>query len=192
MADATQIHQIMINLLTNAGHAMKRRGGRLSVLSKNVTVEQPLQGVIHPIAPGRYVKVVVAGYGGRHPGGGKTSNFRTLLHHQGNGEGNREWGCPCFMDHGKLWRRYRYEQFTGRGAEFDFFSHWWTRCRKQGPCPPEARISAGSERILFIDDEQMIVDMVDKILKRLGYRVTPCRSPEKALRLLEVDPPIVE
>ncbi len=162
------------------------------MLSKNVTVEQPLQGVIHPIAPGRYVKVVVADTGVGIQEEAKRRIFEPYFTTKEMGKGT---GMGLSMLHG-IMESYgggiAMNSSPGRGAEFELFFPLVDALPEQDHVLPEARISAGSERILFIDDEQMIVDMVDKILKRLGYRVTPCRSPEKALRLLEVDPPIVE
>ena len=187
-ADATQIHQVMINLFTNAGHAMEEEGGRLSVRSKNVTVEQPLSSIIRPISPGRYVKVMVADTGVGIPEEIKRRIFEPYFTTKETGKGT---GMGLPMVHG-IMESYGggivLNSSPGRGTVFELYFPSIDMLPEQDPVFQETQISTGSERILFVDDEQMIVDMVDKILSRLGYRVTPCLSPQNALNLLETDP----
>jgi CheY-like chemotaxis protein len=52
----------------------------------------------------------------------------------------------------------------------------------------DTTIPCGSEHILFVDDEALIVDLSAKMLKRLGYRVTSCTDAFHALSLIEADP----
>ena len=186
-ADSTHIHQIMINLFTNASHAMEGKGGQLSVEAENVTLMEILPGVAHPIPPGAYLRLTVSdtGMGIADEIKGRIFDpyFTTKVVGKGTGMGlcmvlgimkNSGGGIVLDSQPGEGTRFVLYFPLADMPASM--------QDRK------EATILSGSERILFVDDEMLIVDLSVKMLNRLGYRVTSCTDAIHALALLETDP----
>ncbi len=186
-ADATQIHQIMINLFTNASHAMEDEGGILSVRAEHVTLKNPLHGPIHPVAPGRYVRVSVSDTGTGIADEIKARIFDPYFTTKAAGKGT---GMGLSMVHGIIKSSgggIVLNTQLGQGTTFDLYFRWVASPTHE-VSSREEEIPAGKERILFVDDEAMIVELSRKILDRLGYRVRTCMDPSQAFSLIEADP----
>ena len=83
MADPTQIHQVLMNLCTNAAHAMRAKGGTLTITLENVEIG-PCAGRGSPdTGTGTLPEALGRRHGTRDGRGGKTANLRSILYHQG-------------------------------------------------------------------------------------------------------------
>ena len=83
MADAAQIHQVIMNLCTNAAHAMREKGGVLEVKLDTVTLDEDALVGLEGLKAGRYQRLTVRDtrpwHGPKKPG----THIRSVLHHQG-------------------------------------------------------------------------------------------------------------
>lgn len=187
-ADPTQIHQILMNLCTNAAHAMKDTKGVLSVELTEVDVDEDFATTHPPLVPGKCIKLRVTDTGHGIPA--EFINrvfepyFTTKKHGEGTGLG-LSVVHGIVRSHGGLITVY---SEPGKGSTFNVFL---PVIEEAFSVPEEAApetILTGHERILLVDDEPMLVEMEQTVLERLGYTVVPETSPVRALELLREDP----
>ena len=186
LGDPTQIQQVIMNLCTNAIYAMQEKGGRLDIeLSEQRVL--PSNGDPHEIDPGRYVKLIV-----RDTGIGISADiidkiFDPFFTTKGLAEGV---GLGLSVVHGIVKQHDGFITVIsdpGRGSTFTlYFPEISEEQRIEGP--EDVSIPTGSERILFVDDEEAIVEMGEDILAELGYDITSRMSSRGALELFRLDP----
>ena len=187
LAEPTQIHQVIMNLCTNAAHAMRARGGQLKIELSNVVlgasfIEQ------HPyLTPGEFInlRVIDTGHGMEKAIVDRIFDpfFTTKERGEGTGMGLAVV-LGIVKSHGGT---ITVESEIGKGSTFNIFlpvimqdvDH---EVRAKTPIP------TGTERILFIDDEKSLVDLGQQILERLGYHVTIRTSSVEALELFIEQP----
>jgi hypothetical protein len=92
LADPGQLHQIIMNLGTNALHAMEERGGTLT-LSPWKTPPSPATSLVS--SPGDYIRLAVGRHWLRYLPGNPRAHLRPLFHHQGGGQGDRHGPGHC-------------------------------------------------------------------------------------------------
>ena len=185
-ADPTQMQQIIMNLCTNAAYAMREKGGTLDIqLSDHVV--SPSNGDPDGIKPGLYVKLTV-----RDTGTGISPDimdkiFDPFFTTKKVGEGT---GLGLSVVHGIVKHSNGHitaESEPGRGSVFTVYFP-----QIAGELETDAisddRIPTGSERILFIDDEEALVEMGEDILAELGYEVMSRMNGRDALALFTEDP----
>jgi len=186
LADATQIHQVLMNLCTNAAHAMGERGGILEVNLANVELGSDFTSRYPDIDPGPYLRLTVSDTGhGMHPSIMERI-FDPFFTTKELGEGT---GMGLAVVHGIV-KGYggTITVFSepGEGSTFHIYLPLIDR-----EVEPEARIGepipTGNEHILFIDDERAIVDVGKQILERLGYDVVTITSSTAALELFRAE-----
>ncbi len=187
LADPTQIHQIVMNLITNAYHAMEPEGGRLTLALASYRVDG--KDLSRPLlAPGDYVRLTVADTGKGIDGAILGHIFDPYFTTKAEGKGT---GLGLSVIHGIV-SEYagdiQVESRPGRGTSFTILLPCLNR-PIENKIPPEAEaIQGGNERILLVDDEMAIVNIVEKMLTRLGYAVTACTSSKDALAAFQNDP----
>jgi CheY-like chemotaxis protein len=174
-------------LFTNASHAMEAQGGQLSVRAENVALkEEILPGVGNPIAPGSYLRLTVSDTGMGIADEIKERIFDPYFTTKETGKGT---GMGLCMVQGIM-------KNSGGGIVLDTQPGAGTSFALYFPlvdmpastvARTDTTIPCGSEHILFVDDEALIVDLSAKMLKRLGYRVTSCTDAFHALSLIEAD-----
>ena len=186
LADPTQIQQIVMNLCTNATYAMREKGGILDIELTDFSVARS-NGNNHGMEPGLYMKLVV-----RDTGRGITPDimdkiFDPFFTTKKLGEGT---GLGLSVVHGIVKRSGGYitvESAPGKGSTFTVYFPKIAGEQKTA-APGLDMIPTGSERILFVDDEEAIVEMGEDILAELGYEVTSRTSSKTALALLQENP----
>lgn len=188
-ADQVSIHQIFMNLCTNAVQAMARQGGELRVAVRDVELEADGPGAVAGLPAGPYVQIVVADNGPGIPPGILDSIFEpyftTKLPTQGTGLG-------LAVVHGivrSLGGSIAVQSTVGEGATFTL--HLPATPPAPAPqvaTPGEDELPGGTERILVVDDEPTIARTSGRILERLGYRVSTCTSGAEALDLVRNGP----
>ncbi len=188
VADGTQIHQVIVNLCTNAAHAMDHKG-TLSVSLRNVTLDQQDldASVASEMKAGPYLKLRVADSGRGMDVETVQHIFEPYFTTKALGKGT---GLGLSVVHGIVKRhggKIVVQSEPGRGSSFDVYIPAAEEKAEQ-PMAILENLPRGSERILIVDDEEMIVRMAAKMLTRLGYDVTSQTSPLDALNLFRSDP----
>jgi signal transduction histidine kinase/ActR/RegA family two-component response regulator len=186
-ADPTQIHQVLMNLCTNAAHAMDENGGELGVSLSKLDLDGEASAVHQGIEPGPYVRLRVSdtGHGIRR----ETLNriFDPYFTTKEVGKGT---GLGLAMVHG-IAKSYgggiTVSSEAGKGSTFDVYfprieaMDLPSKADKDEPLP-----MGRHERVLFVDDEVMITRVGRKTLEYLGYEVVTRTSSIEALELFRV------
>ena len=187
MADQTQVHQIMMNLCTNALHAMERNGGLLEVVLVPVELKEEDAAAYPDIKPDRYLKLSVTDSG--HGMDSATVSrifdpyFTTKDIDEGTGLGLATVH-GIVKDHGGIIKVY---SEPGSGTSFQIY----LPCIEDNVITEEKvskPLSTGTEQILFLDDDKVLADIGEKMLKKLGYRVNSRTSPYEALEAFKANP----
>ncbi len=187
MADPTHLHQLVMNLCANAGHAMADRGGTLSIKLSDVDLNARFVAV-HPGAiPGSYVKLVLADSGYGIPAGAIERIFDPYFTTKEPGEGT---GLGLSVVHGIATAYRGIVSVSSREKEGTTFSVFLPTVELAGDREPEspAAMPGGTERLLLVEDEAMVRGAVAALLGRLGYRVTSCGNGVEALSIFEASP----
>ena len=187
IADATQIHQIVMNLCTNAAHAMHEAGGMLEITLKPVDIDEQDAMAHSGIAPGPYLQLSVKDTGAGIHGDIIGRIFEPFFTTK---EVDKGTGMGLAVVHGivkSLKGDIRVYSEPGRGTVFHVL------LPRVQDAPPQRHgvapdIPKGSEAVLLVDDEELLLDMGVQMLGSLGYRVTALRSPLEALELFKKDP----
>ncbi|MCK4789957.1 MAG: PAS domain S-box protein, partial [Desulfobacteraceae bacterium] len=187
MADATQIHQVVMNLLTNAYHAMEDEGGKLDVNLKEVDLD--MDDLKDPaMLPGSYVCLIVADTGA---GIDKTIIDRIFEPYFSTKEKDKGTGLGLAMVHGIV-KSYggdlKVYSEPGKGSAFHvYLPAIKTQAETKGT-QVISPVEGGKERILLVDDEEQIVRMSQQMLERLGYHVTARTSSIETLEAFRAAP----
>ncbi len=187
LADAGQINQVLINLCTNASHALRGVGeGALSIslgLAEFRPGDVPPQG----LSQGRYVRLSVVDNGAGIEMENLERIFDPYFTTKPVGEGT---GMGLAVVHGIVKGHQGAVQVSSRpgaGARFDVFFPV-APAREEPEVVEEAAAQPDDRSVLFVDDEPAMVAIVGRMLERLGYRVTTEMNPETALELYSVNP----
>ncbi len=182
VADATQIHQIMINLCTNAAHAMEPNGGVLSIRLEPVSLDST-NATDTDLAPGNYARMVVADTG---HGMEKDIIDRIFDPYFTTKETGKGTGMGLSVVHGIVkgsGGAIRAFSGPGRFTEFHLYLPVVDMIIDAEPAIFDQQLLPnGHEHILIVDDEEMLVDMMRQVLEQLGYTVTAHTDSTDALK----------
>jgi CheY-like chemotaxis protein len=186
-ADSTQIHQIIMNLCTNAAHVMETGGGILTIELSQVDLDEEAVQTLHDLVPGPYVVLSISDTGPGIPSEIMDKIFDPYFTTKEKGKGT---GLGLAVVHGIV-KRYggaiTAKNRSGQGATFDLYlpriSH-----EPEPQTTKEALIPTGVERILYVDDEPALADLAKQMLGRLGYTVITKTSSIEALEFFKADP----
>ncbi len=187
LADPTQIHEILINLCTNAAHAMEEKGGVLDIRLTDNHPDTEVRTLNPDAAAGRYLRLTVTDTGHGMSPDIMEHIFDPYFTTKGVGKGT---GLGLAVVHG-LVARYggaiTVHSDVGNGTTF----HVYLPAIENADTPePETKknIPRGSERVLFVDDEEMLTIMMKLMLEQLGYRVQISVSSTMALEMFRANP----
>jgi PAS domain S-box-containing protein len=189
LADPTHIHQIVMNLCTNAAQAMQDGGGLLEVNLTDITIDHDEgQRQRYPDAkPGVYIQLTVSDQGNGIDAQYLHRIFDPFFTTKKRGEGT---GMGLSVVHGivKSYGGFIYAHTRlGEGSMFEIL----IPAQESATVPDivrEVPIPGGSESILYVDDEIMIVDIAKHMLESLGYRVVTRTNAREALETFRNDP----
>lgn len=186
-ADPTQIQQILMNLCTNAHHAMETEGGVLTINLKQKQIDsEEISPAPGSLRPGRYAELLVADTGAgiqqevfdrifdpyfttKEPGKG-TGMGLSIVH-------------GIVVDHGgEITAQSQLKQGTTFRVFLPVVEH-----DEVVDSAEITEIPRGKERLLFVDDEKALAEMSGDMLRGLGYSVTVCLSSEDALEAVQRD-----
>ena len=187
LADASQIHQVLMNLGTNAGHAMQEHGGDLSVELSRATISDARVIPGAQLTPGTYVCVTV-----RDTGMGMSHEVLDRLFEPFfTTKGYHGTGLGLSVVHGIV-REHRgaitVRSEIGRGSSFTIYLPAAEHAQDPQLAPESALQSGHGERIMYVDDEPSIVLVVTRLLERLGYVCVGFTDARAALQAFKADP----
>jgi PAS domain S-box-containing protein len=185
VADPVQIHQVLMNLCTNAAHAMREKGGTLSVCLDECEVPETRSPA--GLQPGAYLRLVVADTGHGMDKAIQERIFDPFFTTKPLGEGT---GLGLSVVHGIV---------TSHGGQITVSSELGTGTTFQILLPQAANIvelvrksaapvARGTERILLVDDEEPLTNLLHERLERHGYKVIPQTDSLSAFELFAAAP----
>ncbi len=187
LANETQVHQVFMNLFTNAAHAMEKDGGILDVCLEEVKLDNTAVLEYPNLESGDYIKITISDSGTGIPQDIMDSIFEPYFTTKGSGEGT---GLGLAMVHGIV------ESYGGtitvssklnKGSVFTIYLPVTKKFETHEPKESEF-LPKGTEKILLVDDELPILKLTQRILESLGYQVTIKASSIKALELFKSNP----
>jgi PAS domain S-box-containing protein len=187
MGNSTQAHQIIMNLCTNAAHAMDQLGGTLTVGLGDTAIRKTSTLAQQGLKPGKYLELVVADTGPGIPPDIIDSIFEPYFTTKGAGKGT---GLGLSVVQGiveKNGGKIFVDTRPKEGTAFRVFLPIIRRQPLRAVVAPE-ELPSGTERILIVDDEAPLVKMEKQALEDLGYAVTTQTSSIKALELFRANP----
>jgi PAS domain S-box-containing protein len=178
--DQGQIGQVLMNIFVNAWQAMPN-GGALSIATANITLDanyvKPFQ-----LAPGRYVKLSVT-----DTGLGMDENIQKRIFEPffTTKEMGRGTGLGLATVYGIIKNHGGFIEVNSRKGEGTTFNIYLpaTEVEVVEEKRADEKLVRGSETVLFVDDEDLIIDVGEQILKRMGYTVFVARSGKEALEI---------
>jgi len=187
LSNPVQIHQVLMNLCTNAAHAMRDKGGVLQVCLDHIQLPVREHSRMVDLQPGSYVRLIVRDTGhGIDPGIIDRifdPFFTTKKVDEGTGLG-LSVAYGIVKSHGGT---INVQSEPGKGSTFSvYFPHIEVEIEQKSEKPQP--ISKGSERILFVDDEPFLAEIGKEGLGSLGYEVTVRTSSIEALNAFRTQP----
>ncbi|OQX17876.1 MAG: hypothetical protein BWK76_09230 [Desulfobulbaceae bacterium A2] len=187
-ADPSQVHQVLMNLCTNAAHAMRPRGGELDIKLAMVHADEEYCRNISELSPGSYVAMSVQDTGHGMPAEVIERIFDPFFTTKEVGEGT---GLGLSVIHGVMVDHGGAIQVQSKVNVGSTFTVYW-------PCMATAVevvkdrqawvLEGGNERILFVDDEEEIVRVRKRMLQYLGYQVETAFNGVEAEQLFRENP----
>jgi PAS domain S-box-containing protein len=188
LADSTQIHQILMNLGTNAWHAMKERVGRLRVSLERCEIDSQRASLQQGLRPGTYAHVSVEDTGSGMDESTMRRIFEPFFTTKKKDEGT---GLGLAMVHGIMESHdgvVTVQSQPGKGTVFHlYFPEHLARAIEM--VKEDDRTPRGNgERILFVDDEEQLAALGKRALTALGYEVEATTRTEAALAMISAEP----
>jgi signal transduction histidine kinase/ActR/RegA family two-component response regulator len=189
LGSPTQIHQVLMNLFTNSAQAMEDNGGLLTFAVKDICVDP--SNAHRDLTSGDYILLQISDTGVGIPPAHLHTIFEPYFTTKPPGEGT---GLGLSVVHGivkSYGGKIQVDSLPGQGTCFKLFL---PITKKRGPdaASHEQVIPAGTEHILFVDDEAPILKISTKLLENLGYTVTARTSSVEALELFKSKPDLFD
>ena len=186
LADPTQINQVLINLCTNAAHAISD-GGIIEVTVKNAELDKDTAAKHPESKSGRYINLIVSDTG---HGISQEDIDRIFDPYFTTKEVGKGTGMGLAVVHGIVKGHNGFISVKSEPGRRTAFSVFIPVVNKEVVAEAETdeELPSGNERILLIDDEESIVKLGRQRLERLGYKVEATTSPIEALELFRSQP----
>ena len=189
LADSTQMHQVIMNLGTNAYHAMRETGGLLVVeLARTIIAANDVKIQNLHLMPGPYVILRVSDSGS---GMERTVLERIFDPYFTTKDKDSGTGMGLAVVHGIVKSHGGYISVyseLGKGSTFQVYLPLSVSKGLEEAAKPELEISGGTENILLVDDEKAVLNIEERMLAGLGYQVKGMLKPQDALSLFRDDP----
>lgn len=187
LVDATQVHQVILNLCTNAGYTMRENGGVLEVGLESLELDADFVKRHPGLRPGYHVKLTVSDDGCGIPPDVMEKIFDPFFTTKAKGDGTG-MGLSVVhgivKSHGGIVNAY---SVPGKGSSFHVFLPAIER-RAATETRPVRELPKGTEHILLVDDEKPLCALGKAILETQGYHVTAARTSSDALSLFRQNP----
>jgi PAS domain S-box-containing protein len=188
LANPTQVHQILMNLCTNAAHASRGKQGEIRVELGLVHVAGTGPKPHVELQPGDYVRLIVSDTGQGMDSAIAQRVFEPFFTTKPSGEGT---GLGLSVVHGIVKDHggvVTVSSQLGVGTTFAIFFPALAASEKQASLPATELPRGNGERVLFVDDERVLGDVAKKMMQRLGYQAVVFNSSEAALAAFQKEP----
>ncbi|HPA72669.1 MAG TPA: ATP-binding protein [Spirochaetota bacterium] len=188
VGDPTQIQQMLINLCTNAAHAMKDHGGVLTVRLETVDAGNDTHEMLEGVSHGTYALLVIDDTGTGIDPAIFDKIFDPFFTTKKPGEGT---GMGLSMVHGIVKSHggsINLESEPGKGTTFYIALPTVADTSSPGMGPKPEDVPKGTERILFVEDDDLLMDLGREILESLGYRVVVAENGSLAFDVFMKSP----
>jgi len=189
--DPTQIHQVLMNLVTNAAQALGNTPGRITIILQELEAGPEECRRYHDLIPGKYVVLSVSDTGHGIPDHLLKRVFDPFFTTRDVGEGT---GMGLAVIHGIVVSHGGTIDVSSSDGEGTVFTLFFPRADKEeeGSVDAVTNMPRGNETILFVDDEEDIVRMRSRMLEYLGYRVFSAASGQEALEIFRREKGIID
>lgn len=180
LANPTQIHQVVVNLCTNAAHAMGSRGGRIEVVLDTTVLDEVTATTARIFRSGTYVRLSVTDNGCGIPPEIRARLFEPFFTARKDGTGT---GLGLSVVHEIVTRAsglIRVKSEEGRGSTFEILLPQLDQGEEQ-PSSSQSTVDSKAKRILFVDNELPLVELTQRTLSGQGYDVVAVSSSREAL-----------
>jgi PAS domain S-box-containing protein len=189
LGDATQIHQLLLNLCANAAQAMGARSGRITVSTSGVMAGHGGEAAISGLPSGPYARLSISDSGSGIDPAIQGRIFEPFFSTKSAGEGT---GLGLAIVHGIV-RAHEgaidLKSEPGKGTTFHvYFPAVQSTAQHGTPAEAAARAPGLGRHVLFLDDSEALVSAMVRSLSRRGYRVSGYSRPEEALQALREQP----
>lgn len=188
LADATQLEQVIVNLGTNAWHALDGKPGRLHIELQPALIDESQARLLTGLKPGRWARLSVIDTGRGMEPEVLERIFEPFFTTKHAGKGT---GLGLSVVHGIVQTHggvVRVSSTPNAGTTFDiYFPDAGSDARAQEPQAPVVQ-RGGGQHVLFVDDEAPLVALNKRLLQHLGYRVTGFTTPSAALAAFLAEP----
>jgi signal transduction histidine kinase/ABC-type amino acid transport substrate-binding protein/ActR/RegA family two-component response regulator len=187
LADPIQVHQVLMNLCTNAAHAMEEAGGELVIRLAPETLTGREPGPAGQLPAGLYIRLEVSDTGSGIDPAVQDRIFDPYFTTKTKDKGT---GLGLAVVHGIVTGQGGAVAVDSRPGAGATFTLWLPMVAPEAAESREMRpvLLKGREHVLFVDDEAALVDLGQTMLTRLGYQVTPRTSSLEALEAFRADP----
>jgi CheY-like chemotaxis protein len=187
LADATQMHQVIMNLCVNAFHAMEEKGGTLAIELQHVNINRATAGEYPHLKDADYVCLSISDTGIGMDKATSDRIFEPFFTTKAPGKGT---GMGLSVVHGIV-RSHNGDILVasepGKGTTFHVYLPT-TDVEQNGATVKAVAIEGGHERVLVVDDEVAVARMMNRMLAQLGYRADVCHSSLEALNVFRQHP----
>jgi len=186
LADPTQVQQVLLNLGTNAAHAMEGRSGSIDIRAEGITLDEASAQLDFNLRPGSYARVVVSDTGHGMDEATRLRIFEPFFTTKPPGKGT---GLGLSVAHGIMQSHdgaIVAHSEPGKGSRFElYFPRASEAAAALGTTEKAGPASEGrGQQILYIDDDEAQVFMLKRMLERWGYRVSAYLEQREALAVL--------
>jgi signal transduction histidine kinase/CheY-like chemotaxis protein len=188
IGDPSQVHQVIMNLCTNALHATRATGGTIGLTVGEEVLTRARSDGWTTLAPGAYVRVAVRDGGEGIPAEVKGRIFEPFFTTKGERDGTGlglSMVLHILREHGG---GVGVESEVGRGSTFTVSFPATRRSFAQLPEQEEGPAHGGSESLMVVDDKEQIGRMSRRLLEALGYKVTVFTDPLVAVEAFRSNP----
>jgi CheY-like chemotaxis protein len=175
------VHQVVVNLLTNASHAIKAGKGTIAV--KLSAAQITSDSAQMPVAPGNYALLTVSDDGCGMDEAVVQRIFEPFFTTKAKGEGT---GLGLSVVHGIMKAHGGSISVTSRVGQGTTFHLYFPAAQQPGQL--SLRVGQRRPRVLLVDDDEALAFLAQRVLERRGYSVTACASPVLALQELRSHP----
>lgn len=189
-ADATQVQQVLMNLCTNAWHALKDGAGRIGIGLEPATLDAAAGQRLGGLASGHYAHLWVSDTGMGMDATTRERIFEPFFTTKPVGQGT---GLGLSVAHGIVVAHHGaidVDSAPGRGSTLHLYFPAASQVAPEAVAPAAPREDAHGhgERVLYVDDDETMVVMVEHLLKHLGYRVSAFQSAQAAIAAVREHP----
>jgi signal transduction histidine kinase/ActR/RegA family two-component response regulator len=187
MADATRLHQLIMNLATNGIHAMQR-GGRLELRLRIETIDAPTTLSHGRVAPGRYVVIGVSDTGSGIPPQVLERIFEPFFTTKGPGRGTGLGLALVYAIAKEMNGAIEVATRVGKGTTVEVYVPALEPLAEPASPAASAAQRGSSHTVLVVDDDRLMLSLAEEILAELGYEPVGYDSPLQALAAFETGP----